>query len=93
VSLEWLGIIMIEQGHADRGVRLFGGAASIRNEIEFTPSPASWLEYGPSLERAKDDLGLVAYERLWNEGAALGLDKIVAYALTGETVDVSAQPR
>jgi tetratricopeptide (TPR) repeat protein len=85
VSLEWLGVITIEQGDAERGVRLFGGAASIRDEIEFAPSPSARLEYGPSLERAKEDLGGVDYARLWNEGEALNMEESVAYALAPGT--------
>ena len=93
VSLELLGVITIEQGDAGRGVRLFGGAASIRDEIEFAPGPSDRLEHGPSLERAKAKLGGASYERLWNEGAALDMEEIVAYALTPETADLSPQGR
>ena len=82
VSLEWLGVIAIQQGDAERGARLFGAAASIRDEIEFPPSPSALRDLEPSLERAKQDLGQVAYERFWSECAALDLDQAVAYALT-----------
>jgi len=91
VSLEWLGVITIEQGDVERGVRLFGGAESIRDEIDFALPPSARLEYGPALERAKEDLGRADYERLCKEGAALDLEEIVAYALASETTVTSAQ--
>jgi predicted ATPase/class 3 adenylate cyclase len=71
VSLEWLGVITIKQGDTGRGVRLFGAANSIRDEIGFAHAGSEQLDYGPSLEHAKAKLGGVDYERLWNEGAAL----------------------
>jgi hypothetical protein len=83
-GLAWLGVITIEQGDVERGVRLFGGAESIRDEIDFALPPSARLEYGPSLERAKEDLGRADYERLCKEGAALDLDEIVAYPLPSE---------
>jgi tetratricopeptide (TPR) repeat protein len=86
VSLEWLGRVTIDQGDAERGVRLLGTAASIRHRIGFARSPSDRVEHERFLERAKEDLGRVIYERSWSEGETLDEEKIVTYALKEERI-------
>jgi predicted ATPase/class 3 adenylate cyclase len=82
--LHGLAAVLIATGDAERGVRLFGANAAIRERLGGGPPP-EWLKLGDPLAEARQALDERAYERAWQAGMALSDAEAVALALGTES--------
>jgi predicted ATPase/class 3 adenylate cyclase len=78
--LQGLAAVAIASGDAERGVRLLGANAAIRERFGGGPPP-EWLRLGDPLTDAKQTLGDAAYQLAWDDGLGLSVDDAVALAL------------
>jgi hypothetical protein len=81
--------VAIATGDTERGVRLLGANAAIRERLGGGPPP-EWLRLGDPLSDARNVLSDDAYRRAWETGLAMSVDAAVAEAL-GESSE--AVPR
>jgi predicted ATPase/class 3 adenylate cyclase len=86
--LQALAAVLIASGEADRGVRLLGANAAIRDRLGGGPPP-EWLRLGDPFTEARRLLGDEAYERAWEAGLALS-DSDVAALASDETTPSGA---
>jgi non-specific serine/threonine protein kinase len=82
-ALEGLGVVAEARGNAPRAVRLFQASESLfdslMENITLYPPERTWLERHRASARAK--LGEDAFEEIRNEGRAMTLEQVVAYAV------------
>jgi hypothetical protein len=78
--LQGLAAVAIATGEVERGVRLLGASAAVRERIGGGPPP-EWLRLGDPLADARKMLGDDAYQRAWDAGLALTVDQAVREAL------------
>ncbi|MGH2393781.1 MAG: tetratricopeptide repeat protein, partial [Candidatus Limnocylindria bacterium] len=86
--LQGLAAVLIATGGPERGVRLLGAQAAIREQAGGGPPP-EWLRLGDPFSEAKVQLGEERYEAAWEAGRKLSVDQAVADAL-GEPSAVPA---
>lgn len=94
LCIEELGLVAIARGDAERAARLFGTIEPLWKVLGSSPmlNATYWLRWHRDGEgRAKKVLGDQAYERAYQQGAQLGIDQAVAYAL-GEQVPATPTP-
>jgi len=63
--------------------RLAAAADAVREELKLVLSPAETGDHDRLLAAVRERLAHAAFEAAWAEGRALGLDRAVAYALSG----------
>jgi hypothetical protein len=78
--LQGLAAIAVATGDPERGVRLLGANAAIRERIGGGPPP-EWLRLGDPLGDAKNELSEVVYDAAWNAGQEMSVDEAVSDAL------------
>jgi len=76
--LERLGGLAIRLGDHERGVRLFGAAARIRERSGTTPEGHDQLSVNSALEAARAELGAAGYDTAWQTGQKQSQDAITA---------------
>jgi tetratricopeptide (TPR) repeat protein len=69
-----------------RAARLLGAAAALRDEIGTPVPPVEQADYDQALARAREQLGLAAFETAWDEGRLLDWKQAAAYALESQPV-------
>jgi hypothetical protein len=74
--LQGLAAVLIAMGDPERGVRLLGANAAIRERLGGGPPP-EWLRLGDPLTDARRSLGEDAYGRAWDAGVAMTVDEAV----------------
>jgi predicted ATPase/class 3 adenylate cyclase len=85
--LQGIAAVAISSGDAERGVRLLGANAAIRERLGGGPPP-EWLRLGDPLAEARAALDDATYTRAWEVGRNLGVDEAVADALAMQPVGV-----
>ena len=85
--LEAFADLSAADGDHDRAARMFGLAASIREEISNPIRPSSRSRYEQSVEIVKISLGRERFEQAWAEGECLPIEQ--ALQLTHLTPDPS----
>ena len=78
--MQGLAGIAVATGDPERGVRLLGANAAIREKIGGGPPP-EWLRLGDPLGEAKAVLSDEAYQASWSAGQAMSVDDAVSDAL------------
>jgi predicted ATPase/class 3 adenylate cyclase len=78
--LQGLAAVAIATGDTQRGVRLLGANAAIRERLGGGPPP-EWLRLGDPFSEARQAMGEDAYQRAWDEGLAMDASEAVAEAL------------
>jgi predicted ATPase len=78
--LQGLAAVAIAMGRAERGVRLLGANAAIRERLGGGPPP-EWLRLGDPLGDARKLLAEDAFQTAWQAGLAMSVDDAVAEAL------------
>jgi predicted ATPase/DNA-binding CsgD family transcriptional regulator len=68
-----------------RAARLFGAAAGLRAPVGSAIDQADQSEYDRDLDALRKALGGEAFSRLWTEGEAMPLDKVIYEASAGST--------
>jgi predicted ATPase/class 3 adenylate cyclase len=86
--LQGLAAVLIATGEAERGVRLLGANAAIRERLGGGPPP-EWLRLGDPLADARSILDERTYERAWGAGLALSDEAAAAEAVAGEAPTMS----
>ncbi|MBV9597481.1 MAG: tetratricopeptide repeat protein [Chloroflexi bacterium] len=82
--LEAYAVALAAGGDGLRAVRVAGGAAALREEID-APRPAVWTpELNRWLDMARAAIGREASTKAWNEGLALSVEEVIAEALAAE---------
>jgi predicted ATPase/class 3 adenylate cyclase len=80
-SLDFFALLAHEQQQAERAVRLWGAATSLRVTIGF-PRPPVWQEkYDNKVAQARSALGEAAFKAAWEAGRAMTLEQALQYAL------------
>ncbi|MFN8677612.1 MAG: LuxR C-terminal-related transcriptional regulator [Thermomicrobiales bacterium] len=90
-ALEGLARLCAATGQLAQAVRLFGGAATLREEIAtpYVPSEHDWID--PTLETLRARLGADRFAAAWAQGAELSREDAVAAALAIRVVPGGAQ--
>jgi len=78
--LQGLAAVLIATGDAERGVRLLGANAAIRDRLGGGPPP-EWLRLGDPLTDARQLIDDDAHAREWQRGSEMTVDEAVADAL------------
>jgi tetratricopeptide (TPR) repeat protein len=86
-SLEALADLAFASGQPKRGVRLYGYAARLRDEIGYTFQSRNRLDYDHSMVSARASIGDAAFELAWQEGHAMTLEQAIEYALQEQSAD------
>jgi non-specific serine/threonine protein kinase len=81
--LDLLAELVLAQDDPLRAARLAAAADAVREELKLVLSPAETGDHDRLLAAVRDRLAPAAFEAAWAEGRALGLDRAVAYALSG----------
>jgi len=81
--LECLGGLAHRTGEEHKGVRLLGAADALRQAIGNPRFPLHQGRYDAAVAVLRSSLGEAAFGQAWAEGAALGADQAVSYALRG----------
>ena len=79
VAIQAMAVLAIREGDPERGVRLAGAAARLR-EIAGGEAPPSIVGLDDPLELAKESLPQGRIDALWEEGRAMDLDQAIALA-------------
>jgi predicted ATPase/class 3 adenylate cyclase len=78
--LEEMATVETMEDRHERALRLAGAARALRDEIGGGP-PAELMDSDEVLKESRRKLDPETAERAWNEGAAMGTDKAIAFAL------------
>jgi predicted ATPase/class 3 adenylate cyclase/Tfp pilus assembly protein PilF len=70
------------QGNYQQAIILFGAAAALRKSINSVIDLADQPEYDALIRELNGALGESAYKKLWDQGAAMNIDRAVAAALS-----------
>jgi predicted ATPase len=89
--LQGLAAVAILMGDTQRGVRLLGANAAIREQLGGGPPP-EWLRLGDPLAEARAALDEATYQGAWEAGQRMTADQVVAEALEVGRVDEEAGP-
>jgi tetratricopeptide (TPR) repeat protein len=84
-DLDVLAAVAGERGDIPRAVRLWGAAEALRDAIGAAQPGDEAALLGPFVEAARSRLEGKAWDAAWAEGAAMGQDEAVAYALREES--------
>jgi tetratricopeptide (TPR) repeat protein len=88
--MQGLAAILIATGDAERGVRLLGAEAAIREQAG-GGAPPEWLRLGDPFSEAKTQLGEERYQAAWDTGRSLTVDQAMADALGEPVASPAAQ--
>ena len=80
-NLEGLAAVAAAQGNGSRAARLFGAAASLRDEIGVPVAPQDKGFYQANLEAAKNLLAPEAWQAAWEQGGQLTAEQALALSL------------
>ena len=83
-ALEGLAVLASSQAQPERGVRLWGAAAALREQIGAPLSPDDRRKQEAEIVRTRQVFGETAFSAAWDAGRAMTLDEAVAYALAVE---------
>ncbi|HXF83456.1 MAG TPA: tetratricopeptide repeat protein [bacterium] len=81
ISLVGLAAIALRQGALRRAAILFAAAAAVRDELKVPPPPFIRDRYEALIAELKTALAGGAFEAAWQEGQAMKLPEVVAFAL------------
>ena len=79
--LERLAEIAVAQGQPEKGARLFGAAAALRESIGSAIDPVDQPEYEKNLAALRAQLSPEQFASAWAEGRALTMNKAIEYGL------------
>ncbi|PZR95773.1 MAG: protein kinase, partial [Candidatus Chloroheliales bacterium] len=91
-ALEGLASVATAQEQPERGARLFGAAAALRDAIKAPLHPTDRSEHERGVMLLRQRLGEAVFSRLWAEGQALALSAAIEYALSGRVLDSASSP-
>ena len=93
VALDGLAHVATADHQPERGARLFGAAAALRQAINTPLHPADQGEHEQAVAALRQQLGEVAFSRAWAVGQALDLLAAIEYALTSRILDAAMTSR
>ena len=82
-SLQLLASLALDQDSLVEAARLFGAAEGLRNAIGYVVPPVDRPAHEAEISLTRERLGSDAFERAFEEGAALSIDDAMAYAVRG----------
>jgi predicted ATPase/class 3 adenylate cyclase len=82
MALEEMAIVEGMEGRHERALRLAGAASALKDDIG-GGAPVELMRSDEVLDESRRSLDPEAAEAAWNEGAAMGTDKAIAFALEG----------
>jgi predicted ATPase/DNA-binding SARP family transcriptional activator len=85
-SLERLGGLALTLRQTERAARLYGAAASLREQIGSPLGPLGQAELDRDVAAIRTALGEPGFAHAWAEGRALTLEQALEYALSRETL-------
>jgi non-specific serine/threonine protein kinase len=90
-SLEGLGILAFALGRAEAGARLCGQAARLRDELGSPQLATGLRDYERQIASARASFGNdAAFDRAWQEGHAMTMERAIEYALQDHGADADA---
>ncbi len=87
-ALEGLASVATAQEQPDRGARLFGAAATLREAINAPLHPADRGEHERGVMLLRERLGAATFNHAWAAGQALELAAAIEYALSDRVTDL-----
>jgi predicted ATPase/DNA-binding XRE family transcriptional regulator len=78
-----LAAVAAATNERERAARLFGAGQALLAAGDYRPDPFDWAEFERHLAHARAQLGEEAFAALAGEGARMGVEEAVAYALAG----------
>lgn len=82
-NLECLAGLSAREGNVAYAARLLGGAHGIRRRKEHARFPMYQAGYEAAVATVREALGDSAFQDAWDEGAALSVEEVIAYAQRG----------
>lgn len=82
--LQGLAAVAVASGQGERASRLLGAAEALREAIGAQLSPAERPDFEQIVEATRVVLPPPAFERAWQAGRSLPLDRAIEYALTSD---------
>src|SRR5918996_385327 len=79
-ALEEMAMVETMEGRHERALLLAGAASALKNDVGGGP-PAELMRSEEVLDESRRSLDPEAADAAWNEGAAMGIDKAIAFAL------------
>jgi tetratricopeptide (TPR) repeat protein len=80
--LELMAAVQHGYGRGDDAARLLGAASAVREELGAPIPPAEAAIYDERLLQVRKSLGDETFDALWDEGAQMGLQQAIDYALS-----------
>ena len=81
-SLAGLGAVAVESGQPRRGTSQLGASEAQHEAIGVVMEPDDRIPYDRAVASARAQLGVVAFEKAWQEGRAMTVEQAIEYALT-----------
>jgi predicted ATPase/DNA-binding CsgD family transcriptional regulator len=90
--LEGLAVLAASAGHFARAARLLGAAARLREAIGAPVHPVDRADHDRAVQASQSALGAGAYGAAWSSGQALGVDVVIDYAASPDSVQRETTP-
>ncbi len=84
-GLEAFASVAIHETDEERGARLWGAAAALRETIGSPLSPADREKQGREMTAVRERMGADAFAEAWAQGRAMTMEQAIEYALEGDT--------
>jgi non-specific serine/threonine protein kinase len=88
-NLKGLALTAMSMGQLERAAHLLGAAKALSESVGYVMDPDDLAEYERAIDAVRSELGKVAWEKAWQEGRAMELEQVVAYALEETEAGVS----
>jgi hypothetical protein len=89
--LQGLAAVLVAGDDPERGVRLLGATAAIRERAGGGPPP-EYLRLGDPFTAARERIGDERYEAAWEAGMAMSVEQVVAEALESSSAPAPTGP-
>ncbi|HLV80471.1 MAG TPA: tetratricopeptide repeat protein, partial [Chthonomonadaceae bacterium] len=85
-SLEYLAGALLEQGEAQKAMRLWGAAHALRQSIHLPRPPNERVQYDRQVNQARSVVGHDVFDAAWEEGQGMPWELAIEYALEGQEI-------
>ena len=80
-AIEGIARVLAKDGHIGRAATLFSAAAALREALPWPVAPVDEHWYEGAISRLRDDLGDQSFDRVWEEGRAMGVEEALQVAV------------
>jgi tetratricopeptide (TPR) repeat protein len=80
-QLECFGFITLAQNHAERALRLFAAASSLREKSGTPMTPDEQVYFDRQFQDVRNKMDLIKFDSVWSKGYALTMEDAIGFAL------------